>query len=221
MQDFPIFAGEYGASSLILREIPYRGEAYILLGSALPGEREAHLAECVQFCRAAGAEKIFADGWEGMEAYPIHSEIYEMRGPARQDCPQGLETVPVTLESAGLWRQLYTERMAGVDHARTLERRDEKTLSEKGGAYFVRRGQEIRGIGWLEGDTLLAMAALRPGAGEQVARALMVQAAAETLRLEVASTNLPAQKLYERLGFRRTAVLHRWRNVGEVSWKNT
>lgn len=214
MRDFPIFAGEHGVSSLILREIPYRGEAYILLGSAQPKEREAHLGECIEFCRAAGAEKTYADGWEKLEGYPLHSEIYEMQGPVLRNYPQGLETVPVTWETAGPWRQLYNRRMAGVDHARTLERRDEEALAEKDGAYFVRRGQETLGIGWLEDGTLLAMAALQPGAGEQVMRALMTRAAGESLRLEVASTNAPAVRLYERMGFRRTAVLHRWREVG-------
>ena len=31
MKDFPMFTTEFGIASLILREIPYRGEAFILI----------------------------------------------------------------------------------------------------------------------------------------------------------------------------------------------
>ena len=58
MKDFPVFTTENGAASLVLKEIPYKKEAYITLrASQAP---QALLEECVSFCRACGAEKIYA-----------------------------------------------------------------------------------------------------------------------------------------------------------------
>ena len=56
MRDIPVFTTEYGVASLVLREIPYRQEAYISIQSSL--QPEELLAECVSFCRACGAEKV-------------------------------------------------------------------------------------------------------------------------------------------------------------------
>ena len=46
MRDFPIFTTEYGVSSLILKEIPYRNEAYIRIRDVQKDFFENHLAEC-------------------------------------------------------------------------------------------------------------------------------------------------------------------------------
>ena len=58
MKDFPVFTTDYGVSSLILREIPYRREAYIHIQDVQPDQLAEHLRECVSFCRMAGAESI-------------------------------------------------------------------------------------------------------------------------------------------------------------------
>ena len=60
MKDFPLFTTENGVASLILKEIPYRSEAYIVLRDARSAE--ALLRECADFCRACGAEKVYASG---------------------------------------------------------------------------------------------------------------------------------------------------------------
>ena len=62
MRDFPIFSTETGVSSLTLKEIPYKKQAYIRIQDVQPGTLQEHLRECVQFCKAAGAEHIFAAG---------------------------------------------------------------------------------------------------------------------------------------------------------------
>ena len=60
MRNIPVFTTEYGVGSLILREIPYRQEAYIRIQDTK--EPEAFLGECVDFCKAAGAERIYGTG---------------------------------------------------------------------------------------------------------------------------------------------------------------
>ena len=38
MKDFPFFTTEYGVASLVLKEIPYKEESYIILRDAQPGQ---------------------------------------------------------------------------------------------------------------------------------------------------------------------------------------
>lgn len=213
MRDFPIFATENGVSSLLLREVPYRGTAYIRIQSVSAADFSAHLKECADFCRAVGAERIFAEGHSALEQYPLHSEIVVMRGQAWTDPQKAAQLFPVTQTTAEKWRQLYNERMARVDHAKTLEQRDEKELTEGVGAYFVHREGQLLGIGWLDGYKLLAMAAAAPGAGETVMHTMMSLMEGEDMLLEVASTNQKAIALYERLGFCKTEIARRWYQI--------
>ena len=71
MRDIPVFTTEYGVSSLFLKEIPYKSEAYIRIRDVQPEGFEAHLQECVSFCRMCGAEWIDAAGHEYLKKYPL------------------------------------------------------------------------------------------------------------------------------------------------------
>ena len=99
MKDFPVFTTEYGVASLILKEIPYQGTAYITLQDSLePGKL---LEECVAFCRVCGAEAVYATGHEILESYPLYTAMWEMRCPweSLPDTEAGLfPVVEATLE---------------------------------------------------------------------------------------------------------------------------
>ena len=211
MKDFPIFETEWGVASLILREVPYRQEAYVhIQASETPEEL---LKECVSFCRMVGADRVFALGHEMLEQYPLHSVIYEMRGEAAVDGSLVEHLRPVTAETVGQWRSLMNERLSGVDHAHTLETRQEKEIVASGGAYFVHRDGELLGGGWVENGEVKLVAAFRPGAGRRVMHTLMSLTPGQPIRLEVVSTNARAIRLYEKLGFIRTAEVRRWYRV--------
>lgn len=213
MRDFPVFPTEYGVSSLILKEIPYRKEAYIRILDVQKDCFEEHLKECVSFCRMAGAERIYAADHEKLETYPFFCSVYEMKGIARSD-PEKLKSLfPVTEETVSRWRSIYNKRMAKVDNAGTLEAREEKKILA-GKSCFVHRDGKLLGIGWLEDNKLLAVAALKKGAGEQVMHTLMSMIEGDVMTLEVASTNDAAIRLYEKLGFLKTRELTRWFQVG-------
>lgn len=213
MRDFPVFTTDYGISSLILREIPYRQEAYIHIQDVQPDGFSDHLKECVSFCRMAGAEKVFARGHEQLESYPRYTAICEMRGTAWVD-PAKLENLfPVTDETVGRWRSLMNERMRGVDNAATLTSRDEKMILQSGGAYFVHHDGELLGLGWMEDTSLLLVAAVKPGAGERVLHTLMSLVEGADMTIEVASTNKRAIRLYEKLGFLKTRELFVWHEI--------
>ena len=211
MKDFPVFTTEYGVASLILREIPYRKEAYIIIQSS--EEPEQLLEECVSFCRMVGAEKILARGHKWVERYPLHCAIVEMRGSILLDESKVRHLWPVTPENIGQWRSLLNEKMASVDNAGTLTRAGEKEILDLGGAYFVHDSGELLGAGWIVGDELMLVAAFQKGAGEQVVHTLLSAALQQSIRLQVASTNSRAIRLYERMGFVSTAELRRWYRV--------
>ena len=213
MKDFPVFTTEYGVSSLILREVPYRQEAYIHIQDVQPEGFEEHLKECVAFCRMVGAEKILARGHELLDRFPLHTAVYEMRGTAWVDTAKLENLFPVTEETVGNWRRLMNERMRSVDNAATLTSVDEKKIVQSGGAYFVHHNGELLGLGWMEDTKLLMIAAAKPGAGERVMHTLMSLVEEADMTIEVASTNDRAIRLYEKLGFLKTRELFRWYSV--------
>lgn len=210
MRDIPMFTTEFGLASLALAQIPYRKEAYITLRSVVPGQLNGLLKECAAFCRMAGAEKIYARG-EGLGHLPLHTAVLRLRGTAWVDKDKLESLFPVTEATAPRWREIYNQRMLGVDNATILGQREEEKLLP--GAYFVHRDGKLLGIGWLEDAHLLAMAAAEPGAGERVAHTLMSLVEGADMTLEVASTNARALALYQRLGFLPTEEIARWYRV--------
>lgn len=211
MRDFPMFTTEYGVASLVLKEVPYRQEAYIIIQSAL--QPEELLRECISFCRMVGAEKVFARGHACLEGYPLYCAVFEMRGSMEVDEEKTQNLWPVTKETVGVWRQFLNEKLRAVDNAGTLEAKDEQEILDSGGAYFVHRKGELLGAGWLAGEELKLIAAAEPGTGEWVFHSLLSVEPPEQLRLEVASTNERAIRFYERMGMVKTAELRRWYQV--------
>ena len=210
MQNFPMFTTEFGVASLILKEVPYRQEAYIIIQST--EQPEELLKECVSFCRMVGAEKIYARGHEITENYPIHCDILEMRGSVEVNEDNVVNLWPVTEETIGSWRQYLNERLRPIDNAGTLEKAGEKEILELGGAYFVHKDGKLLGAGWLVGEELKLIAA-EPGSGDRVFHSLLSVTQPERLELQVASTNTRAIRFYEKMGMIKTAALRRWYRV--------
>lgn len=211
MKDFPMFTTEFGVASLILREIPYRGEAFILLQDTQ--QPEELLAECISFCRICGAEKIYARGHEITEKYPLHCIVYEMRGRAEVDETKVENLWPVTEETVKQWRELMNEKMRPVDNSGTLTKQHEQDILGSGGAYFVHHEGELLGAGWLMGNELLLVASCKAGMGERVMHTLFSLIPGQEVKLDVVSTNDRAIRLYEKLGFIRTSERRRWHRV--------
>lgn len=211
MKDFPVFPTSHGAASLTLKEIPYRREAYIKIQSTQ--EPELLLEECIGFCTACGAERIYASGHDFLEQFPLHTSVCQMKGCLFLSEEEIPSMFPVTEATVSKWREIYNDKMQRVDNASTLETRDESEILRSGGAYFVHSSGELLGIGWLVEDKLAALAAVKPGAGEMVCKAMQSLIPQQTITLEVASTNQKAIRLYERLGFLKTEELSRWYRV--------
>lgn len=212
MKDIPIFTTEFGVASLVLREIPYKQVAFIRLQDVQPGRLEAHLAECVSFCRAAGAERVLATGHPGLEQYPLDSTVLEMSLAYEPREPEAM-LWPVTEKTVARWREIYNRAMAGFDNHATLTSRDEEEILSSGGAYFVHRDGELLGLGWFREGRLLALVSVAPGMGSTVAHTLFTAMEEDRITLEVASTNGRAIRLYEKLGFLKTGERERWYKI--------
>lgn len=217
MRDFPVFTTENGVGSITLKEVPYKGVAYIKIQSSL--QPETFLQECVDFCKMAGAEKIYASGHEMLERYELQNIICQM-SVLRESLPESKASLfPVTEKTADRWRDIYNEKMRPIDNSATMTREDMKTLVKQGGGYFVHREEEILGIGIARGETVEAIIAVKPGAGREVMLALCGCLTSNRIVLEVTSTNEKAIRLYENLGFLRISELSRWYDA--LTRKNT
>lgn len=211
MKDFPMFDTEFGIASLVLKEIPYKGIAYIIFREVWDAEKL--LAECVSFCRMCGAETICASGHESMESYPLYTAVLEMRGEAVVDKATLKSLFPVTEATVSQWRSIYNEKMRPIDNAATMTAFDEKRILESGGAYFVHENGDLLGIGWMDDTELLAIASAKPGLGRTVMNTLMSLIEGERMKLEVASTNERAIRLYEKMGFIPVKEISRWYKI--------
>lgn len=211
MKDFPVFTTEYGVASLTLREIPYREEAYIRIQAAQ--EPKMLLEECKSFCRACGAESVYAAGHDILESYPFHTAIWRMCRLS-----EGLEESdaalwPVLPENAEQWRKLYNGRMKSVPNASFMTLADAEQMLQDGDGYFVHRGGELLGIGRASGEEIRAIVSAKPGAGETVLKTLALLLSGDRIVLEVASENIPAVRLYRRLGFEAVCEISRWYQI--------
>ncbi len=211
MKDLPMFTTEYGAASLILREVPYQQTAYIRVQSSL--EPEKLLAECVSFCRMVGAERILATGHPALERYPLDTAIWQMRASVESLGDTDGALWPVQEATAGEFQRLYNQKVSHIPNAAWMDSADKKEMLKTGEGYFVHRDGQLLGLGRVLDGTIRFLAALRPGAGADVVKALAHAVTEDMVTVEVASANEKAVKLYERLGFVKNAELSRWFRV--------
>ena len=210
MRNIPMFATQYGVASLTLQDIPYRGDAYIKIQSS--AEPEELLKECIGFCTMAGAERIYAAGDSLLEAYPFHTAILRMSGTVSH-LRTDVSILPVTAGSLERWREIYNQKMENVPNASYMSSFEAQKLLKEGNGYFVHSQGDLLGIGIASGDEIKAIASVKPGAGADVFAALCGALASEDVQLEVASTNVPALRLYEKMGLICTAEVSRWYRV--------
>ena len=208
MKDIPVFTTENGVTSLTLREIPYRGIAYIKIQSSMTPD--ALMEECVQFCTMCGAERIVATGHPALEKYPLRNAVIQRRRPLEGLPDTDAALFPVQEKTLKQWLEIYNTGMRDVANAAYMTEKDGAEMLKKGDGYFVHRGDTLLGIGKASGEKIGAIVAVQKGAGADVVLALCHALTGETVMLEVASNNERAVRLYDRLGFLPTAEISRW-----------
>lgn len=208
MRNIPNFTTEYGAAALVLQEIPLRQEAYCLVQWAVPGNEGALLEECARFCRMAGADRVYATGLTcpGEPAFQLLGMT-----ASKQSIPETDAALwPLLPEGFPDFHRIYNEAMATVPAARSIGEGDQARLLAQGGCYFVHRGKTLLGLGQVEENRLLSIVSCVPGQGRWVAAALLSAVQADTVELQVASTNTRALHLYRRMGFVTVGVAEEW-----------
>ena len=208
MKDIPMFTTEYGVASLILGEIPYRAIAYIRLQTA--SDPLALLDECVSFCRACGAEHIYATGDDALTRFPFHTAVVKMQIDTAQLPETQARLFPVLPENLEQWRRLYNQRFADVPMCAYMTEKAAKQMLSDGSGYFVHKDSQLLGIGKFADNKLEAVATAIPGSGRDAVAALCTLATDNRISLEVADANLPAIKLYRKMGFLPVQELSRW-----------
>lgn len=208
MRDIPVFTTENGVASLIFKEIPYTQTAYVRLQSTL--EPKAFCDECVEFCRAVGAQMIYATGHEYLENYPFHTAIWEMARSLDGLADTDAAIFPVTEKTLERWREIYNEAMKDVPNASYMTQAEAQALLRTGDGYFVHRDGQLLGIGKAAGERLDAVVSCVPGAGRTVMLALAHALTGERVTLQVASANIRAVKLYEKMGFIPVSEVSKW-----------
>ena len=211
MKNIPVFTTPNGVASLILKEIPYYGAAYITIQSTL--EPELLLDECVQFCKMAGADRIYGSNHPCLEKYPFHTAIWRMKQLKENLEAADAMVFPVTEKTLDTWVELYNRRMASVPNASYMDRTDSRKLLLDAQGYFVHKDGKLLGIGKVDADEIEAVVSAVPGMGETVVRALASLVVSDTVELTVASENTKAVRLYERMGFVRTDEVSQWYKV--------
>ena len=219
MRDFPLFTTENGVGSLVLKEIPYSGIAYVTIrDSSFP---TVFLDECVDFCKAVGAQKIYASGSDVLKAYPLFTSVLQMRASSDTIIKSDASLFPVTEKTAGRWREIYNSKMKNVDNASYMSEAAMADVLKRGCGYFIHKGGVLLGIGMAADGRIECVASVTPGGGREVVSVLTHALMGESVLLEVASTNRKAICLYENMGFTKTAVVSHWYKIFDLSRKST
>lgn len=210
MKDLPMFTTENGVVSLTLQEIPYCKVAYITVHSTT--DLKALLAECADFCKAVGAERVYACGCDLID-YPLYTEVWEMSA-VRSKLPQtDARLCPVNADSLQTFLEIYRKKMKDVPTAAYLTTEKGRQLVQKGNCYFVHKNDALIGIGVAGEGKIQSVASLVPGGGKDVVLALCDRLSSQRISLEVASENRKAVSLYESLGFSKEKVRNTWYKI--------
>ena len=213
MRDIPVFDTQYGIASLVLKEIPYQQTAYITMQSSC--EPEKLLEECVGFCRACGAEKIYATGDASLEKYLLYTAMWQMQCSVSSLPDTDAALFPVQEQTLRCWMDIYNSKVTKIPNGAWMSDADGKKMLQKGDGYFVHRDGKLLGIGRAAGDTIDWVASVESGAGADVVSALGHALSDTTAVLIVASENTKALALYRRLGFVPVKEISRWYAVFE------
>ena len=211
MKDFPFFTTQSGVASITLSQIPYTGKAYITIQDS--AEPEHLLQECRDFCIAAGAAEVYASGHSCLESNPVHTEIVLMH------CSRdGLDTtdaklISVTDKTLAQFCEIYNSGMKYVPNAAYMSGFVGKKILAEGKGYFVEREGKILGIGIAGEQKIDAIVSLVPGCGKDVLLALNSALSGAYAEVEVATSNIPAVRLYEKMGFVLYRQISKWYKI--------
>ena len=211
MKNIPVFTSPGGVASLVLEEIPYKKEAYISIHEA--SDFEVLVADCISFCKAIGAERIYASGDMPQNRYPIHTEVWMLSANCHKLPMTNASLVPVTENTLADWIEIYNAKMANVHNAATMNKEKIKKLLESKDAYFVYNDGLLIGICKGKNDKIEVIASAIKGGGMDVVLAMCNTLSVPMVYIDVASSNKKALDLYNKLGFLKQECISVWYKV--------
>lgn len=214
MKNIPVFTSSYGIATLILREIPWSGSAYVLVRSVWNGQKAALLEECKGFCRVVGAKEIFAT--YDMEALPAE-HAYDMLTMTRPKAglpvsEHPIDPEPLTRENSADYLRIYNTCFVSVPSAASYDAAALEPIYGEDLAWLAKVDGVYAGVAEISKTGLEGIAVLPEyrGLGYELALAVLPMVPSTELRLKAASTNRRAIALYERLGFACAGTEKRW-----------
>lgn len=212
MKDIPVFTGAHGIATLVLKEISWSGCGYVIVRSVWD-DAAAFLAECLSFCRACGAEQVYAS-WELAELPAEHAYDMVCMEMKKSELPPEnfVETEDLTGENSEAFLEIYNRCFQNVPNAASYSAKDTARLLGEEMAYLVRRDGAYAAVAEISRRGLEAVAVLpeHKGLGYALTRTVLEKVPSTNIELKVASTNTRAIRMYERLGFQRRGILSRW-----------
>ena len=212
MKDIPIFTGAHGVATLILSQISWSGCGYVMVRSVWDDEK-AFLEECLSFCRACGAERVYAS-WELAELPAPHGYDMVQMEMKKSDLPQGetLTLEDLTEENSEVFIDIYNTCFLPIPNAASYGKKDIGRLLGEETAYLVKQDGKYAAIAEISKEGLEAVAVLPQyrGLGYDLCRTVLHKVPSVTLKLKTVSTNERALALYRRLGFGNEQIVSRW-----------
>ncbi len=217
MKNIPVYMARGGTASLILKEIPHRAVAYVLLRTIR--DREDLIRECADFCRSCGAEEVlFSRGPEPLEglehAYDMLRLAVRLSDLPDLDCP--LRMVPMEENNDAIYQRLYNLCFTGISGAATYDRAEIARIYREGQQAYLAldEGGNPCGMGELHGNELAAVGLLPEYRGRGLSKSwatmLLKKCPGPEAELTVVSNNEPALGLYGALGFRVKGKVSAW-----------
>lgn len=214
MKNIPMFTSSCGLATLILKEIAWNSRAYVLVRSVWNDQTAALLDECRSFCRAVGAEEIYAS-WDAEELPAEHAwDMIDMACP-KSALPAPRQTVELeqaTPETAEDYLRIYNQCFRDVPAAASYDRKSLEPLYGEDLAWLAKAKGQYAAVAEISKEGLEGIAVLPEfrGLGYDLAAAVLRMVPSTEVRLKVASTNVRARRLYDRLGFAETGISRRW-----------
>ena len=214
MKNIPMFTGQHGMATLVFKELSFSGSAYVVVRAVWTGETAAFLEECRGFCRAVGAEKIYAS-WEEKSLPADHA--YDVLGLYREKAGLPLPNREVELEelrpeNGEEYLRIYNTCFRSVAGAASYDKQDLRRLYGQDCAFLAKMDGQYAAVTEISKEGLESVAVLpeHRGLGHDLSLTVLPMVPNPILRLKVASSNLRALNLYRRLGFVQENVRSRW-----------
>lgn len=214
MKNIPVYTSPHGTATLILREIPMTGRAYVVLRTVI-SDVQALGADCARFCCMCGAQNVYMSAEEALYFLPHAYDILQLHVEQEALPPGGTaDLLPIAPENDSIYQRIYNRCFQSVSHALLYDRRQIQRIYDQNQQAFLALNQQGKpyGIGELHGNILAAVAVLPKyrGMGTDLTLTLLKRCPGPDVELTVASDNKPALALYEKLGFRVCGVESHW-----------